>query len=218
MRAEDAKPAVSIVGQSLRTSPQLAALANGVASHALDFDFTYMQGQLVAPVIPALLPLAESTGATPAETLAAFIVGFEVASRLSRANPNHNGGGAWHATGTIGTIGAAAACARLLKLPAANDPGRARHQRVDGRGRQRQLRHHDQAAACGAGGAQRDSGGAARRRAASPQIRRRSKAAAGSPAPSRAGSNGSPTRSTISAAHSISPSAASAPSAIPAAA
>ena len=122
VRAEDAKPAVSIVGQSLRSSPQLAALANGVASHALDFDFTYMQGQLVAPVIPALLPLAESTGATPAETLAAFIVGFEVASRLSRANPNHNGGGAWHATGTIGTIGAAAACARLLKLPAAKIP------------------------------------------------------------------------------------------------
>jgi 2-methylcitrate dehydratase PrpD len=122
VRAEGAKPAVSIVGQSLRASPQLAALANGVASHALDFDFTYMQGQLVAPIIPALLPLAESTGATPAQTLAAFIVGFEVASRLSRANPNHNGGGAWHATGTIGTIAAAAACARLLKLPAANIP------------------------------------------------------------------------------------------------
>ena len=61
VRAEGAKPAVSIVGQSLRASPQLAALANGVASHALDFDFTYMQGQLVAPIIPALLPLAEST-------------------------------------------------------------------------------------------------------------------------------------------------------------
>lgn len=119
VRAEGATPAVAIVGQSLRSSPQLAALANGVASHALDFDFTYMQGQLVAPIIPALLPLAESTGATPAETLAAFIVGFEIASRLSRANPNHNGGGAWHATGTIGTIAAAAACARLLKLPAA---------------------------------------------------------------------------------------------------
>jgi 2-methylcitrate dehydratase PrpD len=122
VRAEGAAPAASIVGQSLRSSPQLAALANGVASHALDFDFTYTQGQLVAPVISALLPLAESTGAAPAETLAAFMVGFEVCSRLSRANPNHNGGGAWHGTGTIGTIGAAAACARLLKLPAAKIP------------------------------------------------------------------------------------------------
>ena len=122
VRAEAAAPLVSIVGQSLRTSPQLAALANGVAAHALDFDFSYLQGQLVAPVIPALLPLAESLGATPAETLAAFIVGFEVVSRLGRANPDHNAGGAWHGTGTIGTIGAAAACARLLKLPPARIP------------------------------------------------------------------------------------------------
>src|SRR5262245_4781018 len=59
VRAEGAAPAASIVGRSLRSSPQLAALANGVASHALDFDFTYTQGQLLAPVIPALLPLAE---------------------------------------------------------------------------------------------------------------------------------------------------------------
>ncbi len=161
-RAEGAKPAASVVGQSLRTSPQLAALANGVASHALDFDFTYTQGQLLAPTIPALLPLAESTGATPAETLAAFIVGFEVCSRLSRANPNHNGGGSWHGTGTIGTIGAAAACAKLLQAAGRRHPQRARHQRLDGGRRQRQLRHHDQTAARRAGGAQRHRGRAAR--------------------------------------------------------
>lgn len=122
VRSEGAGPLATVVGQSFRTSPQLAALANGVAGHALDFDFTYTQGQLLAPVIPALLPLAESAGATPAATLAAFIVGFEVASRLSRANPDHNGGGSWHGTGTIGTIAAAAACAHLLKVPAAAIP------------------------------------------------------------------------------------------------
>jgi 2-methylcitrate dehydratase PrpD len=122
VRAEGATPAVSVIGSALKTSPQLAALANGVASHALDFDFTFTQGQLMAPVIPALLPLAESTGATPAETLAAFIVGFEVCSRLSRANPTHNGEGLWHGTSTIGAIAAAAACARLLKTPAAAIP------------------------------------------------------------------------------------------------
>ena len=122
VRVEGAAPTVSVIGSSLKTSPQLAALANGVASHALDFDFTYTQGQLMAPVIPALLPLAESTGATQAETLAAFIVGFEVCSRLSRTNPTHNGAGSWHGTSTIGAITAAAACARLLKLPAAVIP------------------------------------------------------------------------------------------------
>jgi 2-methylcitrate dehydratase PrpD len=118
VRAEGAAPAVSVVGQALRTSPQLAALANGVAAHALDFDFTFQQGQLMALVIPALLPLAEATGATQAELLAAFIAGFVVCARLSRANPSHNAAGAWHGTGTIGTITAALACARLMKLPA----------------------------------------------------------------------------------------------------
>ena len=122
VRAEGAAPAVSVIGSSLKTSPQLAALANGVASHALDFDFTYTQGQLMAPVIPALLPLAEQTGATPAEVVAAFIVGFEVCSRLSRANPTHNGAGSWHGTSTIGAISAALACSRLLKVEAAATP------------------------------------------------------------------------------------------------
>src|SRR5258708_4815919 len=73
-------------------------------------------------VIPALLPLAEATGATPAEVLAAFIVGFEVCSRLSRANPTHNGAGSWHGTSTIGAISAAVSCARLMKLSAAAYP------------------------------------------------------------------------------------------------
>ena len=95
-----AKPATTVVGSRLRTSPQLRALANGVASHGLDFDLSYLQGQLTASLIPALLPLAESLNATQAEMVAAYIVGFEVASRLSRSNPNHNGGGAWHGTGT----------------------------------------------------------------------------------------------------------------------
>ena len=75
VKLEGAAPAASIVGQSLRTSPQLAALANGVAGHAMDYDFTYLTGQSVAPVIPAVLALAEATGAAPSDCIAAFIVG-----------------------------------------------------------------------------------------------------------------------------------------------
>jgi 2-methylcitrate dehydratase PrpD len=120
IEAEGAAPSVGIVGRSTRTSPQLAALANGVASHGMDYDFTYVVGQSVAPVIPALLPLAEQRGTAPAELLAAFIIGFDVTSRIARGNPTHSAVGGWHGTGTIGTIAAAAACARLLKAsPAA---------------------------------------------------------------------------------------------------
>src|SRR5262250_1700069 len=122
VKLEGATQTASIVGQSLRTSPQLAALANGVAAHAMDYDFTFLSGQSVSPVIPALLPLAESTGATPTDCVAAFIVGAEVAARLLRASPRLSNDGGWHSTGTVGSIAAAAACAKLMKLPADKIP------------------------------------------------------------------------------------------------
>src|SRR5438874_7412156 len=122
VKVEGAAPVATIVGQPLRASPQLAALANGVAAHAMDYDFTFLSGQSVSPVIPALLPLAESIGAAPADCVAAFIVGAEVAARLLRASPRLSNDGGWHSTGTVGAIAAAAACAKLMKLPAEKIP------------------------------------------------------------------------------------------------
>jgi 2-methylcitrate dehydratase PrpD len=122
VKAESAAPAASVVGQSFKTSPQLAALCNGVAAHAMDYDFSYIMGQPMVPIIPALLPLAETTGASQADVIVAYIVGFEVASRMARANPTQSRERGWHAVSTIGTTGAAAACARLLRLPAAAIP------------------------------------------------------------------------------------------------
>jgi 2-methylcitrate dehydratase PrpD len=122
VQQDEAAPKVSVVGQPFRTSPQLAALANGVAAHIMDYDFSSILGQPTSPVIPALLPLAELTGATPAETAAAFVVGFEVCLRLGRAAPEQALVAGWHAVSSIGTIGAAMACARLLKAPRARIP------------------------------------------------------------------------------------------------
>ena len=65
VRQEGAGPKVSVVGQSFRTSPQLAALANGVAAHIMDYDMSSLLGQPTSPIIPALLPLAESAGRRP---------------------------------------------------------------------------------------------------------------------------------------------------------
>jgi 2-methylcitrate dehydratase PrpD len=117
VRQEEAAPKVSVVGQSFRTSPQLAALANGVAAHIMDYDLSSLLGQPTSPIIPALLPLAESTGATPAEVTAAFIVGFEVCLRFARAAPQHSTVAGWLPVSSIGTMGAAMACARLTKAP-----------------------------------------------------------------------------------------------------
>jgi 2-methylcitrate dehydratase PrpD len=116
VKAEGSAPQCTVIGQSLRASPQLAALANGVANHAMDYDFTFMSGQAVAPVIPALLPVAEVTGATPADVLGAFIVGCEVAARIIRSSPRLTSGGGWHTTGIVGNVAAAAGCAKLMKL------------------------------------------------------------------------------------------------------
>ena len=122
VKAEGAGPQASIVQESLRSSPQLAAFANGVAAHAMDYDFTFMRAQSIAALVPAILPVAEITNATPAEIVAAHIVGAEVAARFIRSDQNGPTFDGWHATGMVGVLGAAAACARLLKVPADKIP------------------------------------------------------------------------------------------------
>jgi 2-methylcitrate dehydratase PrpD len=117
VKAEGSAQQCTVIGQSFRASPQLAALANGVALHGMDYDFTFLNGQSVAAVIPALLPLAEITKATPAEVLGAFILGCEVAARVNRSSMRIGNDGGWHITGIIGVIAVTAACAKLLKLP-----------------------------------------------------------------------------------------------------
>ena len=115
--SEAAAPAAGIVGRGLRTSPQSAALANGTATQALDFDLSFMSGQSAAAVVPAILPLAESLNATAEELIAAWVVGCEVSARIVRSFPSMSSGGSWHAAGVAGVFASAAACARLMQVP-----------------------------------------------------------------------------------------------------
>jgi 2-methylcitrate dehydratase PrpD len=117
IKSEGSAPAASIVGRPLRAAPRLAALANGVSGHAMDFDLTYMAGQSIAAVIPAILPVAETNANTAEEMLAAFIIAAEVAGRIYRAAPKAWRNTGWHSTGVVGTTAAALACARLMKIP-----------------------------------------------------------------------------------------------------
>jgi 2-methylcitrate dehydratase PrpD len=110
----------SIVGTRQRTAARTAALVNGAAGHALDYDDTHlaMGGHSTVPVFPAALALAEELDCTGAELLAAFVAGVEVEARLGAGiGPSHYAKG-WHATSTIGIFGATAAAARLLDLDA----------------------------------------------------------------------------------------------------
>jgi 2-methylcitrate dehydratase PrpD len=95
-----------------------AAIVNGTASHALDFDdcSNTLGGHPSAPILPALWALAETRGASGADLLVAYVTGFEVQSAIARAvNFDHYEKG-WHPTATLGTFGSAAACGRLLGL------------------------------------------------------------------------------------------------------
>jgi 2-methylcitrate dehydratase PrpD len=108
----------TIVGQSRRSSPYGAALANGAASHVLDFDDVNvaMIGHPAVVVIPAALALAEHEHTDGRALLAGVVAGYQVASDLGRAvNPSHYERG-WHATATLGCIAAAAAAARVAGL------------------------------------------------------------------------------------------------------
>lgn len=108
----------TVLGRTERTDILHAALLNGIASHVLDFDDTHSTSLVhpSGPVAPALLALAEWRPVTGAELVNAFVVGVEVECRVSDVvSPSHYQLG-WHATGTAGIFGAAAACARLLGL------------------------------------------------------------------------------------------------------
>ena len=96
----------------------LAALCNGTLAHCLDFDDTYVKAvtHTSAPVWAATLALGEETGASEAEMLAAFVTGFETASRVGYGLGEAVTARGWHGTGVFGRLGAAAASAALLKL------------------------------------------------------------------------------------------------------
>jgi 2-methylcitrate dehydratase PrpD len=116
--SEGGAPQAVLVGSGQRVSRSQAALVNGAASHALDFDdvSSAMGGHPSVPVLPALLALAEDLDLDGKAFLTAFVAGFEAECMVGRLMaPEHYSRG-FHATGTVGTFGAAAACAAALDL------------------------------------------------------------------------------------------------------
>jgi 2-methylcitrate dehydratase PrpD len=107
-----------VLGTAIRSNPADAALANGTAAHALDYDdmcFVSL-AHPSAPLVPAALATAELHGASGCAALDAYVLGFEIEARLGRQmHPRHYQRG-WHATSTLGTLGSAAAASRLLRL------------------------------------------------------------------------------------------------------
>ncbi|XP_076018860.1 immunoresponsive gene 1, like isoform X2 [Genypterus blacodes] len=112
-----------------RLSPTLAAFVNGVATHSMDFDDTWHPATHPSgAVLPAVLALSDMMPAnskpSSSDFLLAFNVGIEVQGRLMRfSNQAHNIPKRFHPPSVVGTMGSAAACARLLSL----DPSQCSH-------------------------------------------------------------------------------------------
>jgi 2-methylcitrate dehydratase PrpD len=108
----------TIVGTKMKAHPRFAALANGVSIHADDYDDTGSAMHVAAPVLPPSFALCEAGKRSGKDLMLAFHIGVEVADKIGDAvSPRHQQDG-FHTTGTIGTFGGAAACAKLRGLDA----------------------------------------------------------------------------------------------------
>lgn len=108
----------AVIGHAARLAPHDAALVNGTAAHALDFDDenAALCGHPGAVIISTVLALGPRAKATGADLLSAIAVGYEAAQLLgARMNPEHYLAG-WHATATLGGMAGAVAGARTLGL------------------------------------------------------------------------------------------------------
>ena len=107
-----------VAGRQERTDITNAALINGISSHLFDFDDTHLKTIIhpAGPVCSAVLALAELTGASGRQIIDAVVLGIDVSCRIGNAIYPHHYDRGWHITGSTGSMGAAAACARLLGL------------------------------------------------------------------------------------------------------
>jgi 2-methylcitrate dehydratase PrpD len=110
-----------IFGSDRRTGPLDAALINGTAAHALDFDdvSNSLGGHPSAPIVPALFALADTEDCDGRAFVAAYVAGFETETRIARGVHFHHYEKGWHPTATLGVFGATAACCHLLGLDSA---------------------------------------------------------------------------------------------------
>lgn len=113
--AQAPQPASTVFGTDLRTTPELAAFANGAMVRYLDYNDGYMGREPGHPSdsIPACLALAEAEGASGAELVVAIVVAYEIQMRLQDAASLNKRG--WDHVNYI-NVAMAAAASRLMQL------------------------------------------------------------------------------------------------------
>ena len=118
LRETGGRPQATVLAHGFKTSLLNAALINGAMAHALDFDDTHI-GSIIhpsAPVVPAVLALGERLKSTGKSALEAFVIGYEVETRIGLGLGSRHYNRGWHTTSTCGRFGAAVATGKLLGL------------------------------------------------------------------------------------------------------
>lgn len=126
LKLNGGRPVATVIGRQMKLGLLEAPIVNGQMGHLLDYDDTHMGGVVLhasSPILAALFALSEhldevrgaADPVTGREFMLAYATGFEAGVRVGRTAPGHHDGG-WHLTGTLGTIAAGAACAKLLGL------------------------------------------------------------------------------------------------------
>ena len=114
--SESGAPSSSLIEESLKIPPRMAAMVNGTIGHALDYDDTHFAhiGHPSAVILPAAFAIAQSTGASGAELQEASLIGVETSIRVGIWLGRDHYQTGFHQTATAGAFGAGIACARLL--------------------------------------------------------------------------------------------------------
>jgi 2-methylcitrate dehydratase PrpD len=115
--ADDLDRGAARLVQGRPATTRAAALIQGTAAHAAEVDDSFRDAMYHpgAATIAAALALAQTVGASGPEFLRAVVLGYEISTRIGvvMGRPHYR---YWHNTGTMGSFGAAAAAASLLKL------------------------------------------------------------------------------------------------------
>lgn len=111
-------PLSTVFGAGFKTSPVSAASVNGIAMHVLDYEPMWSPPtHATSPTLPAILALAEMEHASGQDIITAFVKGCEVQGRIRLASQQHAPAQLkYHPPGVVGVMGAAVACAHMLKL------------------------------------------------------------------------------------------------------
>jgi 2-methylcitrate dehydratase PrpD len=120
MAAQSSDPDAALeIPSGRHLAPADAALVNGVAAHALDYDDVAMAAHPSAVLVPALLAEGWSLDARGQDVMLAYVAGYELWAQLDVLEPGRLHARGFHPTAVLGTLAAAAACSRLRRLDAA---------------------------------------------------------------------------------------------------